>query len=545
MASSRLISIDVGAAHVACGVFTADEAGGLVLQDFAVEVHGADPAAEAGWGERTAQALCALANRLDLGGAAVFAVPGHLALTKFVKTPSVPPGKRRKIIPFEAAQAVPYPLKEVVWDHAVVADDGQELELRFTAVKLETMERLCAATAAAGVAVHGAVPSSEALQRAFRFNYPEVTGPVLVADIGARSTTLLLLGPARAQVRTIALAGNTITQAIAENFQLDFAQTETLKTRSLGGDPAANPSSRPPVQRVTGHFVAQLEVEINRFLAASLTPPGSVALEVLYVTGGGSLMAGLPAALAEKLAMRVERYDPVRRVQISERAAAAGASAHLLANLVGLAQLSVTEGAGATALLPPAVRWELAFRRRRYWLLAAALLLMLALTPPLCHYERLAELTEARAREMEAQLRPRQVLASRNAANQAKLQAVQAQIATLRGLVAAKTRWVEFLADLQDRLAAVEDGWLDQLKLVRRPAPAAPGLELALSGRLLDTANPVSNVSPESYEKVRRLCASLAESPFVTGLKDERFDNSRPGLLRFDFTLVMNSRYPL
>ena len=545
MASAPLISIDVGAAHVACGVFAAEADGGLVLQEFAAEVHGADPAADAGWGERTAQALWMLANRLDLGGAAILAVPGHLALTKSVKTPSVPLGQRGKIIPFEAAQAVPYPLKEVRWAHTVVADDGEELELRFTAVKLETMARLCAATTAAGIAVCGAVPSCEALQRAFRFNYPEVTGPVLVADIGARTTTLLLLGPERVQVRTIALAGNVITQAIAENFQLDFAQTEALKTRSLGGDPAASPSSRPPVQRVTSHFVAQLEVEINRVLAASLAAPGTGIPTVLYVTGGGSLMAGLPAALGEKLAVRVERYDPVRRVKLSERAAGAGASAHLLANLVGLAQLAATDRAGATALLPPAVRLELAFRRSRYWLLAAAILLILALTPPLCHYGRLAELTDARAREIEAQLRPRQALASRSAGNLAKLQAVQAQIATLRGLVQAKTRWVEFLADLQDRLAAVEDGWLDQLKLVRRPAPAGPGLELALSGRLLDPANPGANVSPESHEKIRRLCASLAASPFVMGIKDERFDNSRPGLLRFDFTLVMNPRHPM
>jgi type IV pilus assembly protein PilM len=545
MASARLISIDVGAAHVACGVFVAEAEGGLVLQEFAVEIHGADPAAEAGWGERTAQALWALANRLDLGGAAVFTVPGHLALTKSVKTPSVSPGKRGKIILFEAAQAVPYPLKEVRWSHAVVADDGAELELRFTAVKLETMERLCAATAAAGITVCGAVPSCEALQRAFRYNYPEVTGPVLVADIGARSTTLLLLGPERVQVRTVALAGNMITQAIAENFQLDFAQTEALKTRSLGGDPAASPSSRPPVQRATSHFAAQLEVEINRFLACSLAAPSAMVPAVLYVTGGGSLMAGLPAALGEKLAVRVERYDPVRRVKLSERAAGAGASAHLLANLVGLAQLAATDRAGATALLPPGVRLELVFRRRRYWLLAAAILLILALTPPLCHYERLAELTDARTREIEAQLRPRQALASRNAGNLAKLQAVQAQVATLRGLVEAKTRWVEFLADLQERLAAVEDGWLDQMKLVRRPGSAGPGLELALSGRLLDPVNPGSNVSAESHEKVRRLCASLAASPFVTRLKDERFDNTRPGLLRFDLTLVMNPRSPL
>jgi len=76
-------------------------------------------------------------------------------------------------------------------------------------------------------------------------------------------------------------------------------------------------------------------------------------------------------------------------------------------------------------------------------------------------------------------------------------------------------------------------------------APAPPALRLTLSGRLLDVANPVSNVSPESFDRVKKLIAGFTGSPFITAVENERFDNTQPGLLRFDFTLVVNARRPL
>ena len=80
---------------MACGVFTAGATGRLVLQHFSLEAHSADPAHEGRWAVETAQALGAVATRDKLGGACSLAVPGHLALTKFIKTPSVAKEKRR------------------------------------------------------------------------------------------------------------------------------------------------------------------------------------------------------------------------------------------------------------------------------------------------------------------------------------------------------------------------------------------------------------------------------------------------------------------
>lgn len=561
MRSSRILAVDAGASHVASGAFTSGAHGKLVLEEFALETRTSDPSLEPGWMERTAQALASVAAGQKSHGPAALGVPGHLALTKFVKTPAVAPAKRGKVIQFEAAQAIPYPLDAVAWDHLVVSGGDLDIEIMLTAVKLEVMENLCAAAEDAGFPVKHAAASCLALYRAFRFNYPAVIVPVLVVDIGARSTNLLLIGPGgRFFARTFMLAGNAITAAVSEELQIDFARAEALKLQ-VGSDPASLPEGSPApgaVQQATGNFFSRLQLEIMRTAGNFNWRTGAVPAVAIYLTGGGSLLPGLGPTLAEKFKMPVERYDPLRNVELSDRARAAGAvsATHLLANLVGLAVSADAEAGTESGLLPPAVRAARASRRRQPILMGAVTLLALALLPPLWHFHQRATMETDRAAEFGAQLLPGQAIASRNATNLGNIATAQKQITTIRGLVEAKSSWIEFIADFQGRLGKIEDVWLEQLAVVSPPspnpakaaagqAPPGPALHLGLSGRLLDTHNPVSKVSPDSYARVKELLASCTGSRFITAIENERFDNSQPGLLRFDFTLVVNPQHPL
>src|SRR3954469_4078540 len=153
MRAPRVLAVDIGAGHVACGVFTVGASGRLVLQQFALEPHSSDPSHEARWAVEIAQSLGAIVARSRVNGPAAIAVPGHLALTKFIKTPSVAKEKRGKILAFEAAENIPYPLEEVVWDYAVVSDDSFDLEVMLAAAKADAMQALCGAAEAAGFPV--------------------------------------------------------------------------------------------------------------------------------------------------------------------------------------------------------------------------------------------------------------------------------------------------------------------------------------------------------------------------------------------------------
>jgi type IV pilus assembly protein PilM len=559
MFSSTQFVLDAGAGHVAGAVFAPGPAGKIVLEEFVLVARDAAPSLESGWMKWTGQAMAAMAARKKVRGPAALAVPGHLTLTKFVTTPAVAPAKRSQVVRFEAAQAIPYPLEAVAWDHLVVRGDAQDIELMLTAVKLDAMENLCAAAESAGFPVKRAAASCLALYRAFGFNYPGVGGPALVVDLGARSTNVLLTGPGgRFFARTFALAGNHVTAAIAEELGLDGARAERLKLEVLAGPPGSpgDSAAQAAVQRATDAFLGRLQLELTRTIGNFSLRTGGAKPAVIYLTGGGSLIRGLAAALAEKFQLPVERYDPWRNLELSDRARASGAESatHLLANLVGLAVPA--DATAESGLLPPAVRAARAFRRRQPYLLGAVTLAACALLPPLGHYHRLAKAEETRASEQTARLQAVRAMAERNRADLEKIAAMQREMAALRNLAAAKTGWIAFLADLQERLGKIGDVWLDELTVAPPAAsgpadPAAgavrmPGaLQLRLSGRLLDVRNPVSKVSPDSAARVKELLAGVARSPFIAAIGDERFDTTQPGLLRFDFTVALNPGFPL
>ena len=583
MRAPRVLAVDIGAGHVACGVFVVGASGRLVLQQFALEPHSSDPSHEGRWAVEIAQSLGAIVARRKLSGSAAIAVPGHLALTKFIKTPSVAKEKRVKIVSFEAAENIPYPLEEVVWDHHVVADDGFDLEVMLTAVKFDAMQALCSAADAAGFPPERATPAGLALCHAFRYNYPKIIEPVIVVNVGARTTNLLFLEGERFYIRTLALAGNSVTQAISEELRIDFVAAETLKEQVLSGHsdlPPGSPS-RAAVHRAATTFCTRLQLEITRSAVNHRRHSGGGAATALFLTGGGSQIEELPALLAEKLRIPTERYESFKNVDISADARASGAetAAHVLADLVGMATRLVVPGETEASLLPPALTASLAFRKRQPMLLAAAALAALALAPPIVYLHRIATATEERVSQYDDQLMPLRSVQNRNEENLRQIAEAAKQITALRGAYETKANWINFFADLQERLVVIEDVWLDKLQVLRPPppdpatvaenqppeepppadgqaappkteappppVPKGPPLRLALSGRLLDVRNPQSKVSPESLQRVKELLTSFTGSKFITAVENERFDTNQNGLLHFDFTLVINAKKTL
>ena len=561
MGSSRLFAIDIGASRCACGIFTAGATGRLTLQQFALETHDTGQAHDSRWLSDVAKSLAAIGARQKFRGAADISVPGHLALTKFVKTPSVAKEKRDQIVAFEAAEHIPYPLGEVVWGYEVVSDDGFDLELMLTAAKSDAMQALCATAEEAGIAVERATPAGLALRDAFHHAHPEATGSILVVNVGARSTTLLYLEGDRFFLRTLALAGNFVTQAIAEDLRIDLRAAEALKIQVLSyrSDLAADSPLRATVHRAAATFSARLALEIIRSTLNHRRRSGASEPRAMYLTGGGSLIAGLTKILGEKLRLPIERFEALRNVELSgdARAAGAEAAAPLLADLVGLAASLVRARRTEASLLPPALTASLAFRKRQPVLLAAAALAVAALLPPIVYFDRAARRTLEQVAAADSRLVPLRSLRERNEENLRQLEAAKQQISALSNAYETKSNWIVFFADLQARLIEVENVWLDRLQIVRAAAPepgsvgseeavvAAPPFKLLLSGRLLDVASPQSKVSSQSLERVKQLLRKFQESHFVSAVENERFDNHQNGLLRFDFTLVVNPKQPL
>lgn len=551
MTSSRTLVMDVGAGHIALGRF-ATAGGRLVLRDFAWETLAVDESPGS-----LRSVLAAMAGREKFSGPVALGLPGHRTLTKFAATPAVERAKRAKILRFEASQAIPYPLDEVVWDALVLGEAGGELDVMVAAARADAMAELCRDVESAGLAPERAEPGALALWHGFRYNHPELAGSALVVDIGARSTHLLFSEPTRFFVRTLpGLAGQGVTQAIADDLRIETAAAESLKRRASvdpAGSGSTDASADAAVQQAAENFGQRLASELARSIAGVCRQTGDAPPATIHLTGGGAQLPGLPEILSQRLQRPVEHYDPLRRVDVAANAGDARAVASALAVLVGLAAPLATKPPVAVNLLPAALVARTAFRRRQPWWLASAALAAAALLPPIVYFHRVETEARTAAAAIETQLRTVRALEKRNSANLARLADTEKEIDALRGLIATKSGWVEFFADLQGRLVQIEDVWLDKLALGRKPAIAAPAdgqtapppLRLVLAGRLLDPENPLAKVSTDSQARARRLLASFLDSPFVAAVEDERFDNTQPGLLRFDVTLVIDPRRPL
>jgi type IV pilus assembly protein PilM len=533
-----------------------------------------DPASDGEWLGMIANSLSEGSRAQKLNGVGVLGLPGHHILGKFIKIPVIEESKRAKIVQFEAQQNIPYPLAEVVWDYEVVADPGLDLELMIAAAKQDIVQGACDALSKNGLGVVNVLPSSVAVARCFRYNYPEVSGSVVVADIGARSTNLIFMDAGRFFVRTIPLAGNAITQAIAEELKLDFTHAEMTKVQVLSGasDLAVNSPIRTSVQQSVNSFIGKLHLEITRSIVNYRRQSGAEQPTALYLTGGGSVLASLPAQMQERLKLSVEILDPLRKVQVGAGAEKAAELAPLLASLIGLT--APDSGRKAINLLPGKMSALLAFKKRQPLLVLAAALIALSQVPPLIQSARHLAAVRSEVAALKEAILPLQVLQDRIKSNRAAFEAASAELTAIQSLAESKNNWINFLSDLQQRLVKVEDVWLDSLQVIRAGAadgastagagmfgaaapegaapelnadgsPMKPVIRLQLSGRLIDRANPVSRVSPDSYERIKSLLASFVDSQFISAVERESFDPNTPGILRFDFIMVIDPARPL
>lgn len=563
---TRVVAMDCGASRLALAAFSANPDGSLVLEDSAFFPHPGGESVGTPWIRGAVEALQSPGIARRFAGPLFISPPSHETLIKFLKIPQVDDAKRPKVIQFEAQQNIPYPLNEVVWSSEPVFDDVHEFEIALVAAKRELMEELCGSVRRAGAMPARIEPSSLALHRAFRHNYPDIGGSVLLVDIGARMTELVFTNPSRYFVRSVSVGGNTFTQAFADELGQTFDEAEVTKVRILSGQ--AEPTEGSPVavafEKAALALANKLSLEITRATVSMRRHTGGDAPAFVYLTGGGSQIGRLQPLLAEKLRMQVEWFDPFRRVE-SANPASAEAHMHQLCGLVGLAVGAFDEDRAGVDLLPPQVRKATEFRRRQPLILAAAALATAALAMPAIHYRSEASALTSEIEAIDSLLAQPRAIQARNRENLRLIEEAKSQADAIGALVATRSNWINFLSDLQRRLGNVGDVWIDRLQVIRaanEPAPADAGifgapppaperevakvpLRLFVAGRLVDRKNPVSKVSQESTDRVRALMASLDGSPFIASVDNERYDTTQPGILRFEFTMAIDPERPL
>src|SRR5947209_9492975 len=279
-----------------------------------------------------------------------YAVPGQSVFARFVKLPSVDEEKIERIIGFEAQQNVPFPINEVVWDYQLVgAGADEQVQVVLVAIKADLLDEINGAVEASKLRTNIVDAAPMALYNAFRYSYSDLSGCSLLVDIGARTTNLLFIEPARVFSRSIPIGGSSITGAIAREFGEPFAAAESRKKRdgfvSLGGvyaEPTDPDVAR--VSKVVRSTMTRLHGELMRSISHYRGQQQGNPPERIFLCGGTAGMPYMREFFNEKLQLPVEFFNPLRNVAAAEPAPVAelARSEHLLGEVVGLALRSVS-----------------------------------------------------------------------------------------------------------------------------------------------------------------------------------------------------------
>ena len=480
LASDKILALDIGASTVKIGEFTASKTHGLRLTNFNHADLGIDPEHEE---NRKALIVSTIRNVLREKSIhtarAIFSVSGQSVFTRFVKLPPVEESKVVQIIQYEAQQNVPFPIDEVIWDYQLVGSSNEgELEVVLLAIKSDIIEDLNDGVESAGLRTEMVDVAPMALYNAVRYNMPESDGCAMIVDIGARTTNLLFTEKNRIFSRSIPIAGNAITQSVAAEFNIQFAEAEQLKRTkgfvALGGayeEPADEQQAR--VSKIIRNVMTRLHAEVARSVNFYRSQQSGGAPTRLLLAGGSSIIPYTNRFFEEKLQIPVEYFNPFRNVEIDPRVPREELArcAHFFGEVVGLGLRRMTECPLEVNLLPLSIRARKQMEQRRPHLAGAAVALVLI---PLCwlaYTQKTASLKRQELDGVKKDVEKVQSLAGHIQDEKAKLDEVKSKADQIASLVKQRSLWPELLQDINQRL--VPSVWIVSLA-PQSGGPAAP-----------------------------------------------------------------------
>ena len=491
---------------------------------------------------------------MNISGKATVIAPSMLLLTKTIKIPHVEPARQKEVISFEAEKNIPYPISEVSWDYQIISDDGVESEIFLTSMKSSAADEFCEALSSVGI-----VPESIEASSILDYNtwkYCGLESDVVILNIGARFSNMLVVRDDGLFARSIPVGGNALTQAIGDSMGQNFEVAEDLKRRYFKNHEEIEMSAT--ASNATEHFTAsaksvmqRISLELKRSILNYRRTGRVAAPKKIYLTGRGALLPGFAEYLAEDQKMDVEFLDSLSNVSVTSglNQALLSACSAQMSELVGEAARSLIQSGMGVNLLPKHIIDEAAFAAKRPLMVLGAALLAVATVPPFLFISKAISTDASFISDFSEKTPAIQSRIDKLQENEQKVKAVSAKIAGLEGLAKSKSNWINLFIDIEQKLMEQKDVWLDNLRVVRSTDGKNQKYNLELTGRLLlrdvNPDDPTAYDTNKAIDRINKLLDSFKSSEFIKDYANVRTDPSNPRILKFDFTLVVNPDKPI
>ena len=264
--------------------------------------------------EAVVKALQQLAQHEEFGGIPVVAsLSGRQIFSRTINIPVLNPKKVDKMVELEARQQIPGNFEEVEWGyHLSPNPDGASNDVALFAAKRELTNELVRKCKRAGINLVGVSVSSLALYNFVRFDQEfSDDETVIILDVGAENTDLVLYQGETLWMRTLALSGNDVTKVFMKKFRVSFEEAETLK-RQIGDSRQAE-----KILKVLEGTLNELTSEVQRSLGFYKSQNPSAKLENIVISGNTFRLPNLPEYIAERLRYTVNILEDLDKIQVA------------------------------------------------------------------------------------------------------------------------------------------------------------------------------------------------------------------------------------
>jgi type IV pilus assembly protein PilM len=553
-APNRIYALNLGTQTMSLAEFQTNQSGGIVLSRFEQGEILGDPSVDATRLAQSKLEIQSLVGKFGLKNTKVnYAIASNVVFIRPVTLPSVgDEAQVEQIVGFEAAQNVPYPINQVVWDWQLL-DDGSDgsVEVILGAIKSDLLDEINEAVESSGVRAGVIEIGPLALYNAFRYNYADADGCSLIVDIGSRTTNLIFVEPGKIFPRRLNIGGSSITTAIAKDLSLPFNEADQMKVEqgfvSLGGGYAEpDNADLARMSKIIRNQMTRLHQEIARSITFYRSEHGGAQPTRVLLAGGTASFPYMREFFQEKFAgMEVDFFNPLRNVSVAGglNVDEIGRKAHTIGELVGLALRSANSCPLELSLRPQSVVAAEARASQKPFIVATGVCIVAALGAMYAHYTKAAAVTGDELEKVKSKVSRLEPKESAIRKSRDEVMKKMQEAAPLTEAVSDREYWVRVIEDINSRLP--EDYiWITELlpptdaelQKALKPADApkkpgakpkadavveAPAINITINGLVLE--------NPRKSEVFDDFIKNLSESPYVEPPKDSE-KLSRPSM---------------
>jgi len=243
---------------------------------------------------------------------------GHSVIIKKIQLPAMPEEELAESIQWEAEQYIPFDINDVRLDYVTLADGepGRDtMEVLLVAVKRDKVNDYVSVISQTGKTPALVDIDAFAVQNAYEVNYDlDSRKVVALINMGAGVTNINILSRGTTVFwRDISFGGNQFTEALQREFNLSFAQAESLK-RGESVDRYTPAEARPVLDSVSTEMASEVRKTFDFFSATSSEGP----VDELVLSGGCALTPNLLQVLRERFEVPTELMNPLRKIHFKE-----------------------------------------------------------------------------------------------------------------------------------------------------------------------------------------------------------------------------------